>query len=143
MNELVEFLRARLDEDDRAARAATAGPWRHSSDKHHHEPGTPRFSEAVFAGAAGKAATCVATTGETDDPQSMADAAYIARQDPARVLREVEAKRTILAMHAPSERTEYGAQVCSRCSDLSPCDTLRLLALPYSDHPDYDESWRP
>ena len=22
-------------------------------------------------------------------------------------------------------------------------DTLRTLALPYADHPDYDEEWRP
>lgn len=26
---------------------------------------------------------------------------------------------------------------------LAPCLTLRMLALPYADHPEYDESWRP
>ena len=26
---------------------------------------------------------------------------------------------------------------------LSPCPTLRALALPYADHPDYREEWRP
>jgi hypothetical protein len=24
-----------------------------------------------------------------------------------------------------------------------PCDTLKLLALPYADHPDYRDEWRP
>lgn len=26
---------------------------------------------------------------------------------------------------------------------LAPCTTLRLLALPFASHPDYQESWRP
>ena len=97
---IVEFLTARLAEDEQDAVAATVGPWRHSPDKHWRKPGTTWFEEAVFAGPAGDGATCVAGTGETDDPQSMADARHIARHDPARVLREVEAKRRILDFHS-------------------------------------------
>jgi hypothetical protein len=135
-DDLIEFLRAMLDEDERAARAATSGSWRHDPDKHWHKPGTAWFEEAVFAGSAGDAAICVAGTGETDDPQSMADAAHIARHDPAQVLAEVAAKREIM---------ELG--ICCACAvEKQPCDhrdaTLRLLTLPYAWHPDYREEWR-
>ena len=82
MSDLVAFLNARLDEDEAAARAASPGPWRYNSRKHHREPGTARFSEAVFAGPPGEDALCVTTTGESDDPQSMLDATHIARHDP-------------------------------------------------------------
>lgn len=64
------------------AEAATPGPWRYNPDKHFREQGTCRFSEAVFTGPAGKTATAVALTGETDDPQGMADAAHIAAWHP-------------------------------------------------------------
>jgi Family of unknown function (DUF6221) len=73
-----------------------------------------------------------------------------------RMLREVEAKRAILAVHAPREGGDgAGAeiQVCQTCSwdggtgdvegDPYPCETVRLLGVVYSDHPDYDESWKP
>jgi len=67
---------------------------------------------------------------------------------PARVLAECEAKRRIVERHGG---TNWGAapgdpypMMCDECQDaLWPCPTLRLLALPYADHPDYDEEWRP
>lgn len=73
---------------------------------------------------------------------------------PARVLAECEAKRRILDMHT-SAATWDGGEECAQCSfheayegfnDVSetfPCPTLRFLALPYADHPDYQEAWRP
>ena len=65
------------------AKAATPGRWRYNPDKHFREDGTCRFSEAVFTGPPGKEAIAVAITGETDDPQSMADAEHIAGMQPA------------------------------------------------------------
>ena len=50
---------------------------------------------------------------------------------PTRWLAECAAKRRIVEWHQPDDV----------CDDA--CHTLRLLALPYADHPDYDESWRP
>ena len=47
----------------------------------------------------------------------------------ARVLAECAAKRRIVEHHAP-----YAGG--------SGRPTLLLLALPYADHPDYDETWR-
>jgi uncharacterized protein DUF6221 len=59
-------------------------------------------------------------------------AGHIARHDPARVLREVTAKRTILAEHY---RMEDG--VCNSCSGVFmqawPCPTVRALAAVYGE----------
>lgn len=52
------------------------------------------------------------------------DAEHIARWDPARVLAECDAKRRIV----------------NECGWVT---VMQLLALPYTDHPAYDESWRP
>lgn len=57
---------------------------------------------------------------------------HIARHDPKRTLAEVKCKRRILA-EVP-------------CTDLGRdgyCRTAKLLALPYADHPDYRDEWRP
>jgi hypothetical protein len=75
---------------------------------------------------------------------------HVAEHDPARVLREIEAKRQVLALHSPSE---FGTWVgddddqmpaCSTCGDLTarfPCKTLRLLASVYSDRPGFRPEW--
>ena len=77
-------------------------------------------------------------------------ARHIARHDPARVLAECEAKRRIVDLHAPSSQ---GAHCCTDPEGPAygevmhyggaPCLTLSLLALPYADHPDYRQEWRP
>lgn len=168
MDELVRWLGEQLDEDERSAKGATPGPWRYNPDKHHHLAGTPMFEEAVFAGQPGGDAICVAGTGGTDDPQSMRDAAFIARHDPARVLREIDAKRQLVAEtlaepHLYNEEDNWytcaalvdqdGEPVCLNDSRApGPCDCgrdarvgrrLRLLALPYAGRPGYRAEWRP
>jgi hypothetical protein len=71
-----------------------------------------------------------------------------------RVLREVSAKRAILEDHrivkadVDTEDFDFG---CERCyfnrdegvAGYGYCPTLKALAAVYSDHPDYDESWKP
>lgn len=64
-----------------------------------------------------------------------AEAEHIVRWDPARALREVEAKRRILERHNPCDDWSYG--------DASTCPELCLLALPYADHRDYCQEWKP
>ena len=85
--------------------------------------------------------------GADEDP---ANVTYQERSPQA--LREVEAKRGLLALHSPSE---FGAWVgddddqmpaCRTCGNLTarfPCKTLRLLASVYDDRPGYQEAWRP
>ncbi|MEU1193973.1 DUF6221 family protein [Streptomyces sp. NPDC005859] len=70
-------------------------------------------------------------------------ALHVALHDPARVLREVEAKRRVLARHVLSPAT--GDQElpwdnrddCQYDGETWPCDDLLDLASPYADHPDY------
>ena len=80
-----------------------------------------------------------------------------------KAMRDIEAKRRIVALHAiavakvdtapfdamtgepiPTEY-EVTCSICGWASDhlTSGCETLRLLAEPYSDHAEYDERWRP
>jgi hypothetical protein len=76
---------------------------------------------------------------------------HIVRHDPARVLCEVDAKRRITECHE-SWVAGNGDTICGRCGREHidgrpgghfPCQTLRLLALPYADHPDYRADWAP
>ena len=158
MNDLIEFLRARLDEDERVARAATPGPWRHNPGKQWLGPDAfeaydlAKGEEFVGHGGPSPFTGCVAATGPASHPQSMADARHIALHDPARVLREVEAKRRILDMWESPEAAKHPGGVDGRdpdeqMRDVAVADAIdevvRLLALGYSDHPDYQESWRP
>lgn len=70
-----------------------------------------------------------------------------------RQLAECEAKRRIVELHplVPSDDHDR-ALGCENCVQSfswgpevigGPCDTLRALALPYADHPDYRDEWRP
>jgi hypothetical protein len=89
-------------------------------------------------------------------------AGHIARHDPARVLREVAAKRKIVAWHSSQHNVggtvwDPAAQFCSTCGDQCThvgearceacgyddgCPTVLLLASVYDDHPDYEQAWR-
>jgi hypothetical protein len=74
---------------------------------------------------------------------------HAARWHPARVLAECEAKRRIVELHTgghgcvshnsggASAGDAYGPNVVGS----RPCPTLRLLALPYADHPDFQQEW--
>lgn len=61
--------------------------------------------------------------------------------DPARVLREVAAKRAIMAEHL---RVGGSCRMCIEWPpEPWPCRTVRLLAATWSDHPDYRAGWAP
>ncbi|WP_318211955.1 MULTISPECIES: DUF6221 family protein [unclassified Streptomyces] len=66
-----------------------------------------------------------------------------ALHDPARLLREVEAKRRVLARHVLSPATGDpelpwdNRDDCQYDGETWPCDDLLDLASPYADHPDY------
>ncbi|MET7458502.1 DUF6221 family protein [Streptomyces sp. NPDC005574] len=81
---------------------------------------------------------------------------FIAEHDPARVLRDIEAKRALLHEHridgwrcstCANEETfdddADGNREWSRGGKDFPCPTLRLIAAPYADRPGYREEWRP
>ena len=55
---------------------------------------------------------------------------------PTRILAKCEAKRRIVALHP--EMLGW----CQGCADETyPCRTLRELARPYTDHPDFRKEW--
>ncbi len=120
-NDLLDFLRARLDEDERVARAAITddgGQDGGFEDAQRLTDGTvlPRFGLA--------AADLIS-----------------AFAVPRRVLREVEAKRRLLEqfrLRGDSVRRTTRPSSGGVWDDL-----LRMLALPYSDHPDCRVEWRP
>ncbi len=127
MASISEFLLARIAEDEAAARALVIpahdgyqphpelSSWQYAPGGEVEYVQTPEmlshpYSDALY----------VTLDSEGLSP-SVGEAAgrHIARHDPARVLRECEAKRRIVEGHK----------------------TLRALASVYSDHPDYDEAW--
>ncbi|HEX2075579.1 MAG TPA: DUF6221 family protein [Geodermatophilus sp.] len=124
MTELVDFLLARIAEDKRIAAdaaAADGGQW------------------------------------TVDDLPARLDArdaaTHAAHQDPARVLAECAAKRQIvLSCREAAPDTHFLGVRPTGMPDfyLPPQNqhqlaalTLALLALPYADHPEYQEWWRP
>ncbi|MFD3802629.1 DUF6221 family protein [Streptomyces sp. NPDC058619] len=123
MDDLVQFLRDRYDEDVvEAGKLADGDDWE-------MEPWQVRRDE----------------TGTYDSY------AYL-RIAKARVLAEVVAKRQLLDEHGDTNDGSCGTCVDgqwgypvlgSSTPQPHPCRTLRLLALPYANHPDYREDWRP
>lgn len=131
---LTDFLLARIAEDEAVAKVV------------HSDPTRQRDPEAWFCG----------------DQQSHVGLS------PARVLAECEAKRRLVEMHEANDGgihdrgrwdADAGAMVacrywfCCICDydrdygyvggPDEGCETLRTLALPYADHADYREAWRP
>ena len=117
---LLEFLQARLTEDELTALAAIEGSpaWRSSlafrdvKDEHGH-----------FVVEA--------------DPQhpSVEQAAHIARHSPARVLAQVEVTRRVIADYL---RSDAAGDLLERGVIEN---VLRHLSTVYADHPDFNPSW--
>lgn len=132
MDDLVQFLRARYDEEATEAVEIAdqfGGTW--TADDNMGSIGSDTGADVI------------------DDAAAPQD--FIARYDPARAAAEVAAKREILALHRPVQRRSTGSaggtisdcQMCGHFPAQYPCGTLRLLSLPYADHPDYRAEWRP
>lgn len=132
--DLVQWLRAQLDEDERIARAATQGDWVWSREfvtppGYHHR---------------------------TVGPLEPGDAAYMTTWAPARVLREVDAKRQLIARGGPfctsdcdapgnepmDPETDWTTPL-EHHLDCAAYKAAAVLALPYADRPGYREEWRP
>lgn len=145
--DLAEFLRARLDDDQVTAEAASPGPWRPDLDQY----------EVLAADD-----ITVAEGFALSDNQLRATVIHVARHDPARVLVEVDAKRRIIerfmklaadqeANDARSLRLLSNEEIPSWQKTTWTLQgatgelgyALRLLALPYADHPEYHAEWRP
>lgn len=131
MSDLVTWLRARLDEDERIAKAAFL----------RHSPNDDRWAGDFGSGmkvrtGAGHLVVSHSWPNEID---------HIARWDPARVLAEVEAKRRILDVYEwqvanPSSGETGHWYQKGGIAALE--GALRSLAAVYADRPGYDPAWR-
>lgn len=136
-DDLIGFLRARLDEDEESAKACGGAPWSAEVQGMVHVSSKAIRDEKWKFGRLGYVATV-----EHDW-----DGEHIVRHDPARVLNEIAAKREIIEQHMP---VGDGTVCLSYCHTRAPgeaqtwpCLTLRLLAMPYSGHEEFHEEWRP
>ena len=129
MDDLVQWLRAQLDEDERIARAVDDGsaPWdgqwmADTSDAARTRNGHVLFYRPVSG------------------PLKPGLVDHVVRHDPARVLREIDAKRDLLvfARGIQDHHETFTTGVYARLEK-----TLRLYALAYKDRPGYREEWRP
>lgn len=114
MSTLVEFLLARIAEDEAAARAVAA--------------------ENV----GGAAVSLHLGDNAWDSEWPFAD-----RFTPARVLTDAVARRQIVERHAQSAAFGCGICSEYRREHVETCEEMRMLAAVYADHPDYREEWRP
>lgn len=126
---LMDFLLARIAEDEAAARAAEAdagASWQSDDGmvdgqiKHRRPRGTGLWDNE----------------GASSLSMEPDVAEFVARNDPARVLAECDAKRRIIGHEAQVHR--FGDAVARQIID----NVLAMLALPWADHPDYREEWR-
>lgn len=144
MDDLVRWLGEQLDEDERIAWAATRGPWcaLHPDGAHGWTVGIVPHDPAVGIAHLPSRA------------EAAADAEHIVEHDPARVLREIDAKRRMVDEVLAYEAKIDGEWGCchgadeiaaGQCPEIQPTSitALRLLALPYADRPSYREEWAP
>lgn len=138
-DDLIAWLNAQIDEDERRAKwAATVidGNW----------DSWEVVAQQLFA--------CCDTVPRIDRVGQH----LMHTSDPARALREVEAKRRLLDLHKPVTlhrapggqlplqditACEYDTNPDSHGWADFPCDTVRLLTSVYSDRPGYRDEWGP
>ncbi|MGQ5640781.1 MULTISPECIES: DUF6221 family protein [unclassified Streptomyces] len=133
MDELVVWLREQLDEDARIARAADAGRWEFRT--------LGRHDQAAIQTAGGLI--------QFDGSRASGNGVHTAVHNPACVLREIDAKRRLVARYVEHERLDretFDAEgeharslVSLRAAYL---DVVRELATVYADRPGYREERR-
>ncbi|MER2086525.1 DUF6221 family protein [Rhodococcus sp. (in: high G+C Gram-positive bacteria)] len=127
---IVEFLEARLDEDEEVARDAAG--WDSSGSV--RDEGLWRRDGVNSVIDSARRMVVYGDGSAPDDSQ----ATNIVRHDPARVLREVAAKRAIMAEHGIDQDP---CDAHDAMYESVPCDVILNLAAIYLDHPDYQAEW--
>jgi len=126
---IVEFLTARLDAQSAVAEASGGGVWDMDSDGE---------TCAVNDSSTGESVVYV------EGGLTLEEGQHIALNDPAYVLADIAAKRQILAAHQREVLTSDGSMPdeCYHCCEPWVCPTVRLLAAPFAQYPDFDPAWK-
>jgi len=156
-DDLVVFLKERIDEDEALAQVWVSAPWCEPGEdaSHWKDVGsrqvrydnqlTEQLRAIDVSGRTVNWSEAIWLRWDTNGERAQ----HIARHDPARVLREVAAKRAILELHKPNSNLIDQWTRCYHCNDdygqrrPYPCQTVRLLAAIYDGHPDYRQEWKP
>jgi hypothetical protein len=152
--DLIDWLRAQLADDQRKAEAATPGPWWDSkvlaAPGHHTIRGGPDEWRGFDGSLGGDTLPIARVEPAPDDEGGFvtnhdADAEHIARHDPARVLREVDSFRKIIAEYGPARPKGLETQSEARHGGILDAyrAALLILAAIFDDRPGYREEWRP
>lgn len=144
MPDLIEFLRARLDEDEAAAKAADLGAHRGAASHGGHwyarvspYDTLPGQAERWFVEDGFEEAVARRVDAEAGDARGQAQ--HIARWDPARALAEVAARRAIVdyAQTCEQQWQLHVGEAYSTAEYAATHRTVRYLATVYAEHPDY------
>ncbi|WP_322501799.1 DUF6221 family protein [Streptomyces rochei] len=125
MDDLVQWLRAQLDEDERIARAADDSLGKMNLDWT-YQPEDKLGGKVVSARGADLIYDVAVGIGE-----------HVSVHDPRRVLREIDVKRRVIVglQHLLRGDDPFVTSIAD--------DSLRALAEPYADRPGYRDQWRP
>ena len=118
MTDLISFLNARLDEDEAIAQSAAK------------RMGSPDWRQAATDDGRD-----TVVMGEREVGLHSLLGTHIARHDPARILREIEADRSLLAKLRQVE--EFGERLRIDTEILILRQVIAIRAAIWSDHPDY------
>lgn len=138
MTALVEFLTARLDEREAQARAAQGTHWTAYWEEVRTEVGDDPHYYKVAGGFSPRR--------HWDSPQephekTQPSFVFIAANDPAFVLADIAAKRRIIDYIAGVQRYAGEPPNFDRQDAQALTHVLRILAEPFSSHPDYQRGW--
>jgi hypothetical protein len=141
--DLAEFLRARYAEARARAEAATQGPWAAEPVVYGRPEdgwGQPHCWEIK----AGTADVVGHQMHEGGGVYREEDARHIAAQHPMAVLADLDSKLAVLDHYGRLRHyAEEGRHLEYDLAEGAASVTLKLLATPFTTHPDYREEWRP
>lgn len=146
-NELVDFLRARLDETEAAARGASPGPWWLVQNHFEGDNVVQIRSAATEADSVHGQWTLVARLVATPDTavtrvRMAGDSVHILAQDPQHVLADVDARRAVVTECAAVVDADAGADVTRR-ERRHANRVLLALVTAYRHHPAFRTEWLP
>jgi len=145
MDDLVTWLRAQLDEDERAVTGSGDLGWL----TYRRPDGTMAYTVPASLAPDGSWIAVGAVA------RDFASAVVVSCERER--LAEVDAKRQMVALHVPVAggqgftgdkygRIDFACQCCGDSDEFGvawPCDTVLLVALPYADRPGYQQEWQP